>query len=143
MRLRAGELLALGGTVCIAVALGLSWYQTPTGNVDAWATFGLAVALLLLAALAGLSLAVATLAERSTAVPVAAAVWCTLFGLLGCIGGLVRLLERPDHASSLCAGPWLGFAGAILVLAGGWQSLRDERIGRYDSPEIEPRQAPP
>ena len=54
------------------------------------------------------------------------------------ISALVRVLERPEHASALCAGAWLALAGAILMLAGSWQSLRDERTSLY-----EPAQPPP
>jgi Kef-type K+ transport system membrane component KefB len=141
-RLRLGELLALLGAGCVIASLTLLWYQTPEGNLSAWATFGPAVVLLMLAALAALVLAVATVTERSTAVPVAAAIWSTVFGLIGAVAAVVRLLERPHHASALCAGAWLGFAGALLVLAGSWQSMRDERTGRYPPASPEPREEP-
>ena len=54
----------------------------------------------------------AALLERdSPALPVSTAVWSVLLGLIGAIAALVRVLERPDHASGLCAGAWLGLAG--------------------------------
>jgi multisubunit Na+/H+ antiporter MnhB subunit len=141
-RLRLGELLVLLGCACVIVSLTLNWYETPEGNLSAWATFGPAVVLLMLSALVGLALVVATVTERSTAVPVAAAVWSTLFGLLGVVAAVVRLLERPHHAGALCAGAWLAFAGALLILAGSWQSMRDERTGRYQPPRPKPRDLP-
>jgi uncharacterized membrane protein len=141
-RLRLGELAVLLGSVCVIVSLTLRWYQTPEGNLSAWATFGPAVVLLMLAALAGLALVVATVTERSTALPVAAAVWCTLFGVLGAVAAIVRLIERPDNATALCAGPWLAFAGALLILAGSWQSMRDERTSRYPPASPKPRDPP-
>ena len=58
------------------------------------------------------------------------------------IAAVVRLLERPDHAGSLCAGAWLAFAGALLILAGAWQSMRDERPSLYE-PAMPPAQPPP
>lgn len=134
--------MALIGAICAIVSLSLRWYETPEGNLSAWATFGPAVVLLMLAALAGLALAAVTVAERSTALPVAAAVWCTLFGFFGVIAAVVRLLERPHHASALCAGAWLAFAGALLILAGAWQSMRDERTDRYPPPSPRPRDLP-
>ena len=73
-RVRSGELLALAGAVCVIVSLFLRWYETPSGTLDAWSTFGPAVALLILAAGAALALVLGTLTERSTAVPVAAIV---------------------------------------------------------------------
>jgi uncharacterized membrane protein HdeD (DUF308 family) len=120
----------------------LRWYQTPEGNLSAWATFGPAVVLLMLAALAGLALVLATVAERSTALPVAAAVGSVLFGILGVIAAVVRLLERPHHASALCAGAWLAFVGALLIFAGSWQSMRDERSRRYPPATPKPRDLP-
>jgi len=142
-RLRVGELLALAGAVCIVVALTRRWYETPTGALSAWATFGPAVVLLMLTAVGGLALAVVTVTERTTALPVAAAVWGTLLGFVGTIAALVRVLERPDHATGLCAGAWLGLVGAVLVLAGSWQSMRDERTGLYEPSDAPPRPPPP
>lgn len=141
-RLRLGELAVLLGCACTIAALALSWYQTPEGNLSAWATFGPAVVLLMLATLAGLALVVAAVTERSTAVPVAAAVWSTVFGIVGVVAAVVRLLERPHHAGALCAGPWLAFAGTLLIFAGSWQSMRDERSSRYPPAAPKPREKP-
>jgi Na+-transporting NADH:ubiquinone oxidoreductase subunit NqrE len=141
-RLRVGELLALAGAVCVIVALTLPWYENGEGKLSAWATFGPAVVLLMLAAAAALALAVATVAERSTAMPVAAAVWGTTLGFIGVIAALVRVLERPQHATMLCAGTWLALVGAVAILAGSWQSMRDERTERYPPADIEARPPP-
>lgn len=141
-RLRLGELATLLGAACIVASLAMRWYEAPAGNLSAWATFGPAVVLLMLAALVALALVVATVSERSTAVPVALAVWSTLFGVVAVVAATVRLLERPDHASALCAGAWLAFAGALLIAAGSWQSMRDERTGRYPPTSPKPRDLP-
>ncbi len=141
-RLRAGELLALAGAACVIASLFLRWYETPTGSLDAWSTFGPAVVLLMLGAGAALVLVAATVTERSTALPVAAAVWTVALGLVALIAALVRVIERPDHATSLCAGAWLALAGAVLILAGAWQSMRDERTSLYD-PAMPPPRPPP
>jgi uncharacterized membrane protein len=138
-RMRLGELAVLVGAVCVIVALTMRWYQAPSGNLSAWDTFGPAVVLLMLAALAGLLLVATTVTERSTALPVAAAVWSTFFGVVGVIAALVRLLERPDNASALCVGAWLAFAGVLLIAGGSWQSMRDERTSRYPPARPEPR----
>jgi peptidoglycan/LPS O-acetylase OafA/YrhL len=111
--------------------LTLPWYENAEGKLDAWSTFGPAVVLLILAAIAALVLLLATVAERTPALPVAAAVWGVLFGALATVAALVRVLERPDHATSLCAGAWLALVGAVAVLLGAWQSIRDERTSRY------------
>jgi hypothetical protein len=142
-RMRAGELLALAGAIGLIVALALPWYENAQGRLSAWATFGPAVALLILAAASALALTVATLTERSTALPVAAAVWGTLLGFLGTVAAVVRLLERPAHSFSLCSGAWLALVGALMVMVGSWLSMRDERPRLYPPPDIAPRQAPP
>jgi hypothetical protein len=141
-RVRGGELLALAGAVLVIVSLLEPWYESPTGTLDAWGTFGPAVVLLMLAAAIALALVGATVTERSTAVPVAAAVWGVLFGLVAVIAAVVRLLERPDHATSLCVGGWLALAGALAILGGSWQSLRDERGSLYE-PAAPPPRPPP
>jgi Na+-transporting NADH:ubiquinone oxidoreductase subunit NqrE len=141
-RLRAGELLALAGAVCLIVALTLRWYEAPSGNLSAWDTFGVAVALLILAAAGALALALATVTERTAAIPVAAAVWSTLLGFIAVIAAIVRLLERPDHATELCAGAWLALAGALAVLVGSWLSMRDERPELYPPVDVAARPPP-
>ena len=141
-RIRTGELLATAGAICLIVALTLPWYQNSEGKLSAWSTFGPAVVLLMLAALAALALLLATVAERTPALPVAAAVWGVLFGLLATIAAIVRVLERPDHATTLCAGAWLALVGAVAVLLGAWQSIRDERTSRYEPAAPEARRLP-
>lgn len=147
-RLRLGELAVLLGVVGIVVALTLPWYENADtlrgagGKLSAWDTFGPGVLLLLLAAAIGLVLVVATVTEHSTALPVAAAVWSTLFGIVGVVAAVIRLLERPDSAYSLCAGAWVAFAGALLIALGSWQSMRDERTGLYPPARPEPREPP-
>jgi len=141
-RLRAGELLALIGALCVIVSLFEPSYQTPAGNLDAWETFGGAVALLIAAACAALALVLATLTERSPALPVSLAVWCVALGLIALIAAIVRVLERPDHATALCVGAWLALAGAAAILAGAWLSLRDEHTSLYRPARPTPRPRP-
>ena len=134
-----GELLATAGAVCLIVALTLPSYENAEGKLSAWSTFGPAVVLLILATIAALVLFFATLAERTPALPVAAAVWGVLFGLIAVVAAIVRVLERPDHASSLCAGAWLALVGAVAMLAGSWWSISDERTSLYEPATPEPR----
>lgn len=140
---RAGELLALLGAAAVVVSLALPWYEAPAHALDAWETFGGAVVLLMLSAAGAIALILATLTERSTALPVSAAVWATVLGFVGAIAAIVRLLERPGGATALCAGAWVAFGGALLILAGAWQSMRDERPQRYPPAEPLPREPPP
>ena len=141
-RVRVGELLALLGAACVIVSLLEPWYEGALGRLDAWDTFGPALVLVMAAACAALALVLSNLAERSPALPVSLAVWTVLLGLIAVIAAVVRVLERPDHATSLCAGAWLALAGAVAILAGGWQSVRDERTSLYAPGSPEPRPRP-
>jgi drug/metabolite transporter (DMT)-like permease len=141
-RLRGGELLALAGVALVVVSLFERWYEAPSADLGAWDTFGPTVVLLLLAAAAALALVVSTLLERSVAVPVAVAVWCLPLGSAGLIAALVRVFERPQHATRVCIGAWLALAGTVAILAGAWLVLRDERPSRYKPASPAPRPRP-
>ena len=143
MKLRAGELTALAGIGCVIAALILPWYQSPAGNLDFWDTFGPAAVLLLASLSAALAMVLAALLEgQSPALPVSTAVWCVVLGLVGTIATIVRVLERPQHASGLCGGAWVGLAGAVLILLGAWLTIGDERPSRYRPARPEPRPRP-
>ncbi|MGA2319748.1 MAG: hypothetical protein ABSG95_03265 [Solirubrobacteraceae bacterium] len=141
-RLRLGELLALAGTICVIVSLLEPWYEGTAGRLDAWDTFGPGIVLLMAAVAAALALLASALSERTPALPVATAVWCVPLGLLATIAAVVRLFERPEHTTALCAGAWLALAGALAILAGAWQALRDERPSLYEPASPEPRPRP-
>ena len=138
--MRLGELLALAGAACVIVSLLEPWYEGSLGKLDAWDTFGASIILLIAAACAALALVVSALTERTTALPVSLGVWGVLLGLAAVIAAVVRLLDRPEHTTKLCAGPWLALAGALLILVGAWESLRDERPSLYEpaDPELRP-----
>ncbi|HUA10556.1 MAG TPA: hypothetical protein VMA83_00960 [Solirubrobacteraceae bacterium] len=143
MRLRSGELTALAGVGCVVAALLLRWYPTPSGNLDVWDTFGPGAALMLAALAAALAMVVSALLEREgPAVPIATAVWAVVIGLAGAIAALVRVLERPQHATAVCGGAWLGLAGTLLIVIGAWLAIRDERTSRYRPATPEPRPRP-
>lgn len=141
-RLRTGELVTLAGSVCVIISLLEPWYESPIGNLDAWNTFGPGVVLILAALCAGLAMVVSALTERSPALPVATAVWCVPLGLAAVIAAAVRVLERPDHATGLCAGSWLALVGSALILIGAWLAMRDERPSMYHPARPEPRPRP-
>ncbi len=140
-RLRVGELVASAGCVCVIVSLFLPAYHSPIGDLSAWNTFGPAVALEFAALFAGLAMIISAATERSTALPVATAVWCVPISLLAVIAALIRMLERPEHASAVAAGTWLGLVGTCVILMGAWLSMRDERTSMYEParPPARPR----
>jgi hypothetical protein len=135
-RLRAGELVALAGAIAIFVSLGLAWYSAPGRSLGAWATFGAALAIMIVAAVLAVALALALLTERSPAIPMALVVWSTWAGIAAIVCAIVRVLERPDHATSVAAGGWLGLAGAVAILLGSWQAMRDERTSQYEPVQV-------
>jgi hypothetical protein len=139
---RLGELLALVGAGLVIASLLTLWYQSPSGNLDAWDTFGPSVALLLAATCGALAVVLSAVTERSTALPVSTAVWCVLLGLIAVIAAVIRVLERPDHATALCIGPWLALGGAVAILLGAWLALRDERGSLYPPALPQRRPAP-
>jgi uncharacterized membrane protein HdeD (DUF308 family) len=141
-QLRLGELLALAGAICAIVSLFVRSYEGPIGTLDAWNTFGPAVVLLLAAIAGALAMVVSAVTERSTALPVSTAVWSVLLGLLAVIASLVRVFERPDHATEACIGVWLALAGSIAILLGAWLALRDERPSLYEPAQPQPRPRP-
>jgi hypothetical protein len=141
-RLRVGELLALAGSGCVVASLLLPWYESAIGQLDVWDTFGPGIVLILTALCAALAMVLSALTERSMALPVATAVWCVPLGLMAVIAAAVRVLERPDHATSLRAGSWLALVGSALILIGAWLALRDERPSMYSPAAPEPRPRP-
>jgi hypothetical protein len=141
-QLRLGELLALAGAICIGISLVEPWYEGLLGKLDAWDTFGPGMALVLACLCAALAMVISALGERSAALPVSSAVWSVLLGATGLIAAIVRVLDLPAHASSLCAGAWLGLAGTAAVLLGAWLVLRDERPSLYQPAHPEPRARP-
>jgi hypothetical protein len=141
-KVRGGELLALAGAACVIVSLFVPSYEGPEGVRKAFDTFGSGVVLQLAATASALGLFVATLSERSTAVPVAATVWTILLGLIATIAALVRVLDRPDHATAVCSGPWLALAGALAIFLGAWLAAHDERRSLYPPANPPARPAP-
>jgi len=86
---------------------------------------------------------ISALTERdSTALPVATGVWSVPLGLLGTIAAVVRVLERPDHATSAALGAWLALGGCAAILVGAWLVIRDERPALYAPARPQPRPRP-
>jgi hypothetical protein len=142
-KLRAGEWTAIAGIGCVIASLLLPWYESSLGNLDFWDTFGGAAVLMLASLSAAAAMVIATLLEGdSPAVAIPTAVWSVVLGLPGAVAALVRVLERPEHSTGLCAGAWLGLAGAVLILVGSWIAVSDERTSRFRPAEPDPRPRP-
>jgi hypothetical protein len=133
-RVRGGELLAGAGAVGVLGSLFADW----SGGADGWSALGwLMVALLVLAALGGLWLVVAT-ARGGVTQSVAAGVVAAPLGAIAFLALLVRVLTLDD----LGAGAWIGLPLAALLPIGGWWSMGDERTGAAESRYVPPAPRP-
>jgi hypothetical protein len=126
-RIRPAELIALPASLLLAVALFLPWYEFAAGRQNGWRALPIAAIPAALAALAALALVVATVAQRSAALPLVLAVATTLLGLLASVLMAVSAAAPPAGAMERCYGLWLALAGSLAVLTAAWLSLRDER----------------
>jgi hypothetical protein len=138
-RLRAGELTAATGGTLLFVSLFLPWYGPRRTGWEALAVNDVILALVALAAVAVL---LVTALQRVPAVPIAMDSLLTLFGVVGLILVLVRVAWLPDGAHDRAYGLWLGLAGAVAIVAGGWISMRAQRPTHADSPHVELRELP-
>jgi hypothetical protein len=151
-RLRLGEWLASAGGVVLFVALFADWYgasvQVGRGGIeisaafDAWETFD--VLDIVLVAIAALATALAPLqaVQRGPAIPVAAGVLTTLFGVIGVALVAFRIIDQPgpNEFLEVRGGAWLGLLATIAIAVGGWESIRNERVrGLPPDPEPELR----
>jgi hypothetical protein len=134
-RLRDGEWLAAGGGAALLASLFLDWY----GGLSAWRALAVLDLLLALVALVPLVLAVLQATRRSPALPVAFSVLTGPAGALAVLLILFRIVDLPgpDALREVHAGAWLGLAAAVLIVAGGWRSLRVERIPGAPAPPVE------
>jgi hypothetical protein len=148
-RLRPGELLAAAGGVVLLASMFLDWYG-PVGRTDgvtAWQAFTVADVLIAIVALFAIALAVAQVALRGPALPVALGVITSAVTIAGVIVVVFRLIDQPgpNNLVELRAGAWIGLAGALAAAAGAWLAMGDERARPSDPLPlpIERRAAPP
>ena len=153
-RLGAGEWLAAASGVALLVSLFLPWYSgalcvqfdgsgdlscsTSTG----WESLAAIDILLAFVAASGVLLAIVTAMQAVPAVPVAVSALISLFGSVGVILVLLRVLDIPDWAGGREWALWLGLAGAVGIVAGALLAMRDEVRPGAARVEIEPIPAP-
>ena len=138
--------------VLLLIALFLPWYGDP--SVTGWEAFTVLDLILVLLALAAISVPIVTATHRVPAVPLALESLTALFGLLGLVLVLIRVLNLPGDADGREIGLWLGLLATLGIFAGGVIGMRDERrspAGRHtdlsgvtvaSQPEIETVPAP-
>jgi hypothetical protein len=152
-RLRVGEWIVGACGLLLLLALFLPWYGEPSRT--AWEAFTVLDVLFLLLALAALAVPIVTATHRVPAMPLATESLTTLFGLIGLVLVLIRVLNLPGDASERDIGLWLGLVAALGIVAGGLIGIRDERRappGRHTDlsgvpvsapAEVETMRAPP
>jgi hypothetical protein len=142
-RLRAGEWIAALGGGLLLLSLFLAWYELPVPSVaaparseavTAWEAFAVNDVLLAIVAGAALSVVPVTAGHRVPAVPLALETLVAIAGKVALVLVLIRMVSRPDGATGLELGAWLGLLGAAVVVVGGWTAMRDERLSGEGTP---------
>jgi hypothetical protein len=137
-RLRHGEWIAGIAGAALLVALFLDWYSADGGGTaNGWESFAATDIVLAIAALAGISLAVAAATQRSPAVPQTISALTTPVALAAAVLVVIHALSLPDGASGREFGLYLGIAGAFGVLVGAWRSMGDQSFPRAAAPQVE------
>jgi hypothetical protein len=137
-RLRHGEWIAGTAGVALLVALFLDWYSDGRGaTANAWESFTVTDVVFAVAALMGISLAVAAATQRSPAVPQTISALTTPVALVAAVLVVIHTLSLPDGASGREIGLYLGLAGALGVLVGAWRSMGDQSFPSAVTPQVE------
>ena len=143
-RLRSTEWILGACGLALLGVMFLDWYELAPegayysdsafaavggGSVNAWEAF--AVTDIVLAAAAGLALAVAvvTATQRTQAIPVALESLTALLTLIASIFVFVRVLSLPDDAIFREIGPMLGLPLILFLTLAAWFGIRNERPG--------------
>ncbi|MEK6278103.1 MAG: hypothetical protein AABM29_08830 [Actinomycetota bacterium] len=121
-RLRSGDWLAGAGGALLLVALFLPWF----GEADAWRAFDVVDVILLIAALAGVGVAVFAAANAKTDVPITSSALTAPVGAIATLLVLYRLID-PVGGLDREVGLYLGLLAAGWITYGSWRSTRDER----------------
>jgi hypothetical protein len=150
--------MAAAGALILFVALLFDWFRPerggPGGAQSGFNGLGwLLVIVLLLAVVAALTLAALTVTLEPVGLTVTTAVTTTAVGTIATIALAIRLtLGQPDLGAGLAdaqvqvlAAAYVGLLGTVLLTAGGWLSMADERTAAPYSaaPDVPARPIPP
>jgi hypothetical protein len=100
------------------------------GSFNAWQSMAVNDVIFLIAGLAGVGLFVATLTQDTPAIPITAAVFACLAGLLASVLAVIRVIWPPDLGPGPTvreAGVWLAMDAAIGLFVAAGFAMRDER----------------
>jgi hypothetical protein len=130
-----------------SVGAAAGWFAL-AGKIDvsAWQSMAVDDVIFCIAGLLGIWLLVATAIDSTQAVPIAAAVFASLMGLITAVLAVIRLIWPPELVPTLthrAAGAWLGTGAAIGLTACALASMHSERRGAFDPNAIPITPAPP
>ncbi|HWT23776.1 MAG TPA: hypothetical protein VN213_09740, partial [Solirubrobacteraceae bacterium] len=85
------------------------------------------------------------ISRRSPAVPVALSVLTVPAGALATLLVAYRLADPPGDGplADVHGGAWLGLGAALVVVVGGYRSMRAERLPGAGAPSVQALPAPP
>lgn len=135
-RLRRGEQIAgASGLALLLIMFIFSWFSYDLGpfgdaGLNAFESFGLIDIILLLAALAGIALAIIALSQTEVNLPVATSAIATGLAILGVLLIIFRIISPPDFDTGVDAdraiGVFLGLLATAGIAAGGWMAMQEE-----------------
>jgi hypothetical protein len=139
-RLRWPEwVVAISALVLLAVLFGMTWFTYTsasgglvTSSVNGWQGMSHGRWLILITAIAGLTLFALQAARPTPAVPVAMSVAVFDLGLLCTIWLVFRVVIDPPGGRD--AGGWVALVSAVALTWGGWRSMSTEGIAAEDAP---------
>lgn len=145
-RLRFAEKLSALSALALFGFLFLDWFGLGDHQRSGWSSLGwLALALCLVAIVAGLAVAVIFASHESPVLPVLAAVSATTLGGLAVLALVVQVIFQPgnDATTTVLSGWWLGLIAAAGVARGGFLSMHEEHLPGVAVKDVEVRPAPP
>jgi hypothetical protein len=150
-RLRAGEALTAIGAVALLGLLFAHWFSGGGVSRSGWSSVGWGLVVLLAGLLfAAAVLVVATIANAKPAIIVGSAVVTVCVGVVTLIAALVRvLIFQPalglglgNDAVSVQVAGYVGLVALVLIAAGAWTTLADERTEAPESAYTPPPPRP-
>ena len=136
--LRTGEKIAgASGVALILIMFIFDWFSADVGfgvefGGNAWDTMEVIRFILLLAALAGIALAVISATQSQVDLPVAMSAITAGLGGLAVLFIIIRIISPPDGGAgdlidvSRSIGVFLGLIAAAGVAYGGWAAMQEE-----------------
>jgi hypothetical protein len=158
-RLNQGEKLAgIAGIALLLIMFIFDWFTVDVGGGfadisvggNAWETMELIRFILLLAAFAGIALAVVAASQSDVDLPIAMSAITAGLGILAVVLVVFRIISPPDGGADEFGvdigrgiGVFLGLIAAGGVAAGGWMAMQEEGASFTEAPDRDRGTAPP